>query len=183
MTKYKRHHDVNPALRGIFAESSPSKPSSTGIIQMPEPQRQDEVITDMDRFATKYPAIQPNQSNEVALHRKNTFIDNPYHGFTRTTNRRFASPPTIPPKPTRPLPSPPVLPPKPAGVYEPQLAATGEPFDVFRAAPVSDNSFSKVGTAMIGTTGLKNLGNTCYMNSIIQCLSGTIPFARYFLCK
>ena len=33
---------------------------------------------------------------------------------------------------------------------------------------------------IVGMTGLKNLGNTCYMNSTIQCLSATIPFARYF---
>ncbi|GAA6013015.1 hypothetical protein JCM10207_008414 [Rhodosporidiobolus poonsookiae] len=33
---------------------------------------------------------------------------------------------------------------------------------------------------VIGLTGLKNLGNTCYMNSTIQCLSAAIPFARYF---
>ncbi|OJT09766.1 Ubiquitin carboxyl-terminal hydrolase 8 [Trametes pubescens] len=32
----------------------------------------------------------------------------------------------------------------------------------------------------IGTTGLKNLGNTCYMNSTIQCLSATVPFSRFF---
>ena len=32
----------------------------------------------------------------------------------------------------------------------------------------------------IGTMGLKNLGNTCYMNSTIQCLSATVPFARFF---
>ncbi|PCH36402.1 cysteine proteinase [Wolfiporia cocos MD-104 SS10] len=32
----------------------------------------------------------------------------------------------------------------------------------------------------IGTAGLKNLGNTCYMNSTIQCLSATVPFARFF---
>lgn len=32
----------------------------------------------------------------------------------------------------------------------------------------------------IGTSGLKNLGNTCYMNATIQCLSATVPFARFF---
>jgi len=32
-----------------------------------------------------------------------------------------------------------------------------------------------------GKIGLKNLGNTCYMNSILQCMSGTAPFARYYM--
>jgi hypothetical protein len=34
-----------------------------------------------------------------------------------------------------------------------------------------------------GTSGLKNLGNTCYMNATIQCLSATVPFARFFTGK
>ncbi|KAI4479124.1 hypothetical protein M0804_011263 [Polistes exclamans] len=32
-----------------------------------------------------------------------------------------------------------------------------------------------------GITGLKNLGNSCYMNSIIQCLSNTPKLSTYFI--
>ncbi|KAL6255320.1 hypothetical protein P5V15_013660 [Pogonomyrmex californicus] len=36
------------------------------------------------------------------------------------------------------------------------------------------------GTVHPGITGLKNLGNSCYMNSIIQCLSNTTNLTKYF---
>lgn len=47
----------------------------------------------------------------------------------------------------------------------------------------SDYPVSYWGDVELVKTGLKNLGNTCYMNSTIQCLSATVPFARFFTGK
>lgn len=174
MSKYSdKNHVETPPLRGIFGNSfAPTE--ATQSLSMPVPQFASVPQADTKTVAalettntTQYPEIRPNASD---LTRRKTFIDNPFHGFTTTTNKQFDVPPVVK-RPVLPH-QPPPLPPKPTDINN---------FSEYRMGPVSENSFSQIGHGAIGGTGLKNLGNTCYMNSIIQCLSGTIPFARYFI--
>lgn len=120
----------------------------------------------------------------ISPQRRNTIIDHPFYGFTDVRNPDYNPPPT----PVRP---PPAVPRKSySGVSERLVPAVLPPLPPAPAIPPkipiapdgqAGSPFRQIGSVNIGKTGLKNLGNTCYMNSILQCMSGTIPLSRYFL--
>eukprot|EP00092_Neocalanus_flemingeri_P008316 GFUD01008966.1.p1 GENE.GFUD01008966.1~~GFUD01008966.1.p1 ORF type:complete len:1103 (+),score=340.51 GFUD01008966.1:377-3685(+) len=70
----------------------------------------------------------------------------------------------------------------------PSVGYSGVPVPKFdrqqKPSLISSRNFAGVwGTQKPGLTGLKNLGNTCYMNSILQCVSNTPPLAHYFISR
>ncbi|BGP39848.1 ubiquitin-specific protease doa4 [Rhodotorula kratochvilovae] len=92
-------------------------------------------------------------------------------------------PPPPPPGAYSPVPSVPLTRPppiKPAPIRSNSSFSSMQPAQYSAAHSRFPTGLLSFDEGVIGISGLKNLGNTCYMNSTIQCLSAAVPFARYF---
>ena len=72
------------------------------------------------------------------------------------------------------------LPIAPAKPTDPQPAENNSPKELIPEAVCRPKCLPLV---EVGYTGLINMGNTCYMNSMIQCLANTTPLRDYFQSK
>lgn len=129
-------------------------------------------------YYLKDPATSRPTSLQMPQRRQSTFIDHPWHGFTEVKDPEFQPPTPSKKSADRPFETRPT-------VESPSQAAGGEEWHISGSSriPSVGSQISQVGPVSAGMTGLKNLGNTCYMNSVLQCMSATVPLARYFLSK
>lgn len=97
----------------------------------------------------------PSYSNNGGSNNSNTEM-------VPSSYSNYQTRPDIPARPMRPLPQPPGM-------------------NDLRNYTQFGSGFSKIGSSQLGKTGLTNLGNTCYMNSVIQCLISTPPLTRFFM--
>ena len=119
-------------------------------------------------FLRRFPEVNGMQQSMIAPPRD------------RVPQPQYEPPPIPPPSiPSRP---PPAIP-RPSYSGQADLHQAQAPLARQASAtrPALYASQSIMRRMKLPRTGLTNFGCTCYMNSVIQCLSGTIPLSQFFL--
>ena len=159
----------------------PSAPQS--MVKPPEVQQQSQVnfsrpalsVIPPPKLNIKVPPRIPPEG----LQRRGAFVDHPFHGFTEVNDPDYLAP--TPTKTNSPAAASPTALADRTAIDQPTtLSPPTRALESEQSTSIG-SQFSQLGPLSIGTTGLKNLGNTCFMNCILQCMSGTVPLARYFL--
>ncbi|KAH4070288.1 hypothetical protein HBH98_188040 [Parastagonospora nodorum] len=136
----------------------------TAVEQPEAPEEQEEAPAPFYRtteeFLRRYPDVEVEQSMMYPL--------------SRPPSGNHYVQPAIPVAPSRPAPSVPRV--SYGGVHERQVAPQGRGSQP--PVYISQPSFTNV---RMHKTGLLNFGVTCYMNSVVQCLSGHLLLSDLFL--
>lgn len=151
-----------PHLNGFANPSCSSNGSSSSMPFLPQTR-------------SEFGDLQSSQSYNSYANAPRTSIDYPQLRSPPPPSSSRPSYPSAPPLPLT-LTRPPAIQPAPIRSNSSFALPNSYPTSL-QSKFISNYTF---GDDAIGLTGLKNLGNTCYMNSTIQCLSATIPFAKYF---
>ncbi|KAL4065925.1 hypothetical protein V8B97DRAFT_1865268 [Scleroderma yunnanense] len=130
----------------------------------------------------------PPQASINPSRRRSEYMDGPQSPVSSLTTRPAIDYPDLPLSTLRP--PPPAASPsserqdaRPRLMHTPSYSLSTSPPGKMPPKPPtipSDYPVAYWSDEHINTAGLKNLGNTCYMNATIQCLHATVPFARFF---
>ncbi|GAA5906124.1 hypothetical protein JCM6882_003568 [Rhodosporidiobolus microsporus] len=161
----QQRRDTSPALS---AQLNPYELALRKSMFVPAADDSDEDSdSDSDRSSTLSPSSgEEDYDSDVA----SSLAPAPPSAVSLSSNARRSSLPRLPRSHTLPLPALPPRPPLPAS-YTDRLPPPVPPLP-------SSPSTSKHEKA---PAGLTNLGNTCYLNCVLQCLVATEPLAQFFL--
>jgi ubiquitin carboxyl-terminal hydrolase 8 len=137
------------------------------VVEQPEAARDQEeppspFYRTTEEFLRRYPDVEAEQSMMYPL--------------SKPPSGNHYVPPAIPAAPSRPAPSVPRV--SYGGVHERQVAPQGR-----GNQPPVYLSQPRFTTVRMHKTGLLNFGVTCYMNSVVQCLSGHLLLSDLFLSQ
>lgn len=155
MDEEEQQHWLEEARKGRAVVEQPEMES--GQEEPPSP-----FYRTTEEFLRRYPDVEAEQSMMYPL--------------SKPPSGNHYVPPAIPAAPSRPAPSVPRV--SYGGVHERQVAPQGR-----GAQPPVYLSQPRFTNVRMHKTGLLNFGVTCYMNSVVQCLSGHLLLSDLFLSQ
>ena len=126
-------------------------------------------------------ATPPSQVQSVDTTTASTASPTPARSTQNTTNTTTSSESGNPGEPRQDFHTNPLYKPPASDKNPPTAAPSPSPYVPPSEQEMMDPSYREKQLCQPSTTGLSNLGNSCFMNSVIQCLSNTPELRDYFV--